>query len=590
MAEREDRSMGVEILDCTLRDGGYYCNWDFEDDTVKRYLDAVAHAGVSIVEIGFRSKPAVGFAGKFKFSTDGMLERLFENSPMREEFGKRKMRLAVMIDGKDFIKPTGEIDRHNLDDRFKDKSTSPVDMVRVTTTKATLDPVLQIGKWLRDRGYEVSINVMQASLLSEKDLAEIAQALERSGMDCMVVADSFGGLTPEETRSRFLAIKQHFTRCAGFHGHDNLGLALSNSLAAIEGGAGMVDCALHGMGRGAGNLRTEQFLLYLRLKRERRDVDPAPLFEVASTDFARLHEQYRWGTSLPYMLSGVYNTHPMYAQQLLQTGRYSPLEIVRVLEVLHESGDNTSFSNRQLSSFLPERFAHIQDKVSARQRYPKTFPPLTFNPDRSKEVLVLGSGASVRKRAPDIQEFIRKYKPVVIECNVQKEIEPSDNHEYSLYSLFTNYQRLEKHLPNLTTTKRRCVVLGMDVVGGEMARVLDGMEVYHYPYRVEEGKFEYTQEGCVIPSDVVAMFAFALAMQSGASILYLCGFDGYLPEPGHAGDAPATEKTAMEREMENFFHLKENLDVGKTSEDKVRVISLTPTVYPIAQESLYAYL
>ena len=104
-------------------------------------------------------------------------------------------------------------------------------------------------------------------------------------------------------------------------------------------------------------------------------------------------------------------------------------------------------------------------------------------------MLVLGSGASVRKRAPDIQEFIRKYKPVVIECNVQKEIEPSDNHEYSLYSLFTNYQRLEKHLPNLTTTKRRCVVLGMDVVGGEMARVLDGMEVYHYPYRVEEGKF-----------------------------------------------------------------------------------------------------
>ena len=130
--------MGVEILDCTLRDGGYYCNWDFEDDTVARYLDAVVQAGVSIVEIGFRSKPAVGFAGKFKFSTDGMLERLFENSPMREEFGKRKMRLAVMIDGKDFIAPTGEIDRHTLDDRFKDKSTSPVDMVRVTTTKATL--------------------------------------------------------------------------------------------------------------------------------------------------------------------------------------------------------------------------------------------------------------------------------------------------------------------------------------------------------------------------------------------------------------------------------------------------------------------
>ena len=584
MASGENTKMDFEILDCTLRDGGYYCNWDFEDDMVKRYLDAVIQAGVSIVEIGFRSKPAVGFAGKFKFSTDGMLERLFENPKMREEFEKRKMRLAVMIDGKDFIAPTGEIDRKNLDDRFKNKRKSPVAMVRVTTTKATLDPVLQIGKWLRDHGYAVSINVMQASLLSEKDLAEIAQRIEESGMDCMVLADSFGGLTPEETRSRFRAIKQHFTRCAGFHGHDNLGLALSNSLAAIEGGAGMVDCALHGMGRGAGNLRTEQFLLYLRLKRARRDVDPAPLFEVASTDFAKLHEQYRWGTSLPYMLSGMYNTHPMYAQQLLQTGRYSPLEIVRVLEVLHESGDNTSFSKRQLSGFLRERLAHIQDKVSVKQRYRKTGPPLTFNPDRRKEVLVLGSGASVRKRAPDVQEFIRKHKPVVLECNVQREIEATAEH----YSLFTNYQRLEKHLPNLTTTKRRCVVLGMDVVGGEMARVLDGMEVYHYPYRVEEGKFEYTQEGCVIPSDVVAMFAFALAMQSGASTLYLCGFDGYLPDPDHAGDAPETEKTAMEREMESFFHLLGHLDAVKTG--KIRVISLTPTVYPIEKESLYAYL
>lgn len=569
--------MGVEILDCTLRDGGYYCNWDFEDDTVARYLDAVVQAGVSIVEIGFRSKPAAGFAGKFKFCRDGTLKPLFAN---------RSVRVAVMIDGKDFILPTGEIDRGGLEKLFGPKRESPADMVRITAMKATLRQTIQLGEILKARGYTVSINVMQASLLSEKDLAEIAQEIERSGMEYMVVADSFGGLTPEETHRRFLAIKEHFTRCAGFHAHDNLGLAFSNALAAIEAGAGMVDCALLGMGRGAGNLRTEQLLLYLRLKQDRRDVDPTPLFEVASTDFAELHEKYRWGTSLPYMLSGMYNTHPMYAQQLLQTRRYSPLEVVRVLEVLHANGNNTSFSKQQLSSFLPERFAIIRDKIPVKELkgYKPGLPALRFNPNRNKEVLVLGSGASVRKRTPDIQEFIRVHQPVVFECNVQKEIESAAEH----YSLFTNYRRLEEHLPHLTA-KRRRLVLGLDVVGGEMRPVLEGMEeVYHYPYQIGEGKFVAGSENCVIPSDVVAMFAFALAIQCGATVLFLCGFDGYLPEPDRASDAQMAERMAMEREMENFFHLKKNLDIGKAN--PTRMVSLTPTVYPIEQESLYAYL
>jgi 4-hydroxy 2-oxovalerate aldolase len=576
MANPKDRRMDAEILDCTIRDGGYYCKWDFDDDTVARYLGAVVQAGVHIVEIGFRSKPRAGFAGKYKFCPDGALKRLFANHVDR-------VRVAVMIDGKDFLLPAGSVDRKNLKECFGSKTDSVVEMVRITATRATLDSVLEIGKWLQGLGYAVSINVMQASLLSEKDLAGIAQRIEESGMDYMVLADSFGGLTPEETRPRFLAIKQHFTRCAGFHGHDNLGLALSNSLAAIEAGAGMVDCALLGMGRGAGNLRTELLLLYLQEKRDRRDLNLTPLFEVASTDFARLHEQYRWGPgvpgrSLPYPLSGMYNTHPMYAQHLLQTHRYSQPEILKVLEDLR---GNTSFSEQKLSNSLKKRSANIRDKVPVTKLkgYRPGLPPLKPN------VLVLGSGASVRKRAPDIQEYIGKYKPVVIECNVQKEIKSADEH----CSLFTNYRRLEEHLSNLTTAKRRRVVLGMDEVGGETARSLDRLEeVFHYPYRVGEGRFVAGPDGCVIPSDVVAMFAFALAMQSGASILHLCGFDGYLPEPDRRGDARMiveTEKMEMQREMVEFLHIFSHQC------KETRLVSLTPTAYPtIEQGSLYAEL
>ncbi|MFQ5801475.1 MAG: aldolase catalytic domain-containing protein [Candidatus Methylomirabilales bacterium] len=567
-------TLGLEILDCTLRDGGYYNNWDFDDTTVERYLDGVVSSGIHYVEIGFRSKSKQGFAGKYKFCKDGHLRGLFANRPVG---------VAVMIDGKDFIRSSGDIDREGLLELFRPKPESPVDLVRITTTQATLPAVLRIGGLIKDLGYLVSINVMRASMLSESHLAETARTADRSQVDILYIADSFGGLTPDETRKLFVVIRENFSRRMAFHAHDNLGFALSNTLAAIDGGAEMVDCSLLGMGRGAGNLRTEQFLLYLRSKCGRSGVDPAPLFEVASTDFARLQKHYQWGTSLPYMLSGVYSVHPMYAQQLLQVHRYSPLEVVRVLEALHASGASASFSAKRLSDALQERFSTVRDRVFVNhlEGYRPGLPGVGAGKERC--VLLLGSGPSVRNRSEDIKEFIRIHQPVVIECNVQKEIDPGAEQ----YSLFTNYWRLEEHIHHLVG-KRRRAVLGMSEVSSEMARFLERMEIYHYPYRVAEGQFQVAADGCVIPYDVVAMFAFAFALRAGAKSIFLCGFDGYLVDLNEDKATQVAEKMVMQREMEEFFRLLR--DHEEVTRQGVRVVSLTPAAYEIEQESLYAYI
>ena len=60
----------VRLLDCTLRDGGYYNNWDFEPDVVERYLQAVQAASIDVVEIGFRSLPKSSFMGPYVYCTD----------------------------------------------------------------------------------------------------------------------------------------------------------------------------------------------------------------------------------------------------------------------------------------------------------------------------------------------------------------------------------------------------------------------------------------------------------------------------------------------------------------------------------------
>ncbi len=69
-------SKKVKILDCTLRDGGYYNRWDFDRDIVDRYLTAVKASLVDVVELGFRSLPQNTFMGPYFYTTDEFIIQL----------------------------------------------------------------------------------------------------------------------------------------------------------------------------------------------------------------------------------------------------------------------------------------------------------------------------------------------------------------------------------------------------------------------------------------------------------------------------------------------------------------------------------
>ena len=66
----------LKILDCTLRDGGYYNNWDFDNELVELYLNSMEEASIDVIEIGFRSPPKQSFMGPYVYSLDDYLESL----------------------------------------------------------------------------------------------------------------------------------------------------------------------------------------------------------------------------------------------------------------------------------------------------------------------------------------------------------------------------------------------------------------------------------------------------------------------------------------------------------------------------------
>ena len=562
----------VTVLDCTLRDGGYYTDWDFEDGTVARYLDAVAAAGVDIVEIGFRSNSTEGYAGKYLFCRDALVEKLFADRPLRA---------AVMIDGKDFILPNGSVDHAGVRALFAPALESHVDLVRMTASRSSLDGVLEVAATVKSLGYEISINLMRGSLLSPAEVAGAARLMNPDFVDVFYLADSFGGLSPDATRALVQAMKENFVGRVGFHPHDNMGLALANTLAAISEGADYVDGSILGMGRGAGNLRTEQLLLFLGLCEGDERFKPSALFNIVEHDFAELLDRHRWGVHLPYMLSGVYNVHPTYAQRLLGVSvRYSPMEVIQVLEAVHDTGQAAAFSPELLSVALRDRsMSGAVVPVTELSGYRPGIPVV----EESREFLVLASGPSVRERSDDINRFIGEHDPVVIECNYQGAISTGHHH----YPVFLNHRRLHKFSHDLTEVRHR-VVLGMSGVEADLMGELEGLESWHYPYRVADGVFSVTDEECVIPFDAVGMYAIGIAMCMGASRIFLCGFDGYLHDFNGGRGSLLKEEITAHREMEAFSSLlREHPDV---TGGRVHVASLTPTTYDLPRDSLYRYI
>jgi 4-hydroxy 2-oxovalerate aldolase len=325
--------MSIEILDCTLRDGGYNNLWDFSDALVRRYLAALDRTGVTWVEMGYRSPASSGPAGAYRYCTDQMLWTLAKGSSLR---------FAVMIDGKAICQPeSGGV--HAL---FGPRRESPVDLVRIAATIPLLPNLLSVCASLKQLGYRVAVNLMQASEKSPAELREAAAFMDASDADMLYLADSFGSMTPASVRPRMEAIAGSFSRKIGFHAHDNLGLALANTLAAVDAGATIIDSSVAGMGRGAGNTRTEQLLAALAQDGD-DTLTAEPLIPLVDEDFRTLQKRYGWGPTMPYLITGSHGIHPTYAQELSSKG-LEDSSAIAILAALQDWPGKVSFDAKLL--------------------------------------------------------------------------------------------------------------------------------------------------------------------------------------------------------------------------------------------------
>ena len=150
----------INIIDCTLRDGGYYNNWNFSNDLVNEYLNSISESGIEYVELGFRSLSQKDFKGPNWYTTDNYINSL--KIP-------KKLKLGVMINMSEFMQ-TRLQRKKNLHELFKNKKKSKVNFVRIAAHLKEFPFALEACSILKSKGYFVCINLMQVSEHSKEDI------------------------------------------------------------------------------------------------------------------------------------------------------------------------------------------------------------------------------------------------------------------------------------------------------------------------------------------------------------------------------------------------------------------------------------
>lgn len=321
-----------KILDCTLRDGGYYTDWSFNEDLVKSTVKSCLDSKIDLLELGYKS-PIKG--GKFKKCNDGYLKSFL---PKVENF------YCFMIDLKDFIS-NNMLNYNLLENTIKEKDFFSTCRIAIKFNQIKfLKPVYNHVKKM---GYSVIVNLMAITDLNETEIEESVYFLKEMDLEAVYFADSYGNLNPSEIHKIIDCLKK-INKPIGFHSHDNMGLAFANTLKSVELGVSYIDCTITGMGRGVGNLKTEQLLLYLDKK-----IDS--LLETIEDFYIPLHKQMKWGFSLPYMFSSLRKIHPLTAQAI----NSSNLSISEKIKILEKFKGQMSFKKNEVEEQILDKKACV---------------------------------------------------------------------------------------------------------------------------------------------------------------------------------------------------------------------------------------
>ncbi len=372
----------IEILDCTLRDGGYINDWQFGKDAIDFIIKKLEQSGVELIEIGFIKGNSYD-ENRTVYPSFEAINKAIHKTP------STKTKYVGMID------MSNPIPIETITPRVPEG----IDAVRVIFKQDRIEEGYRYVKEVISKGYLAMVQLVSTDTYSDDELVDVIRKFNGLNPYSVYIVDSLG-LLKKKDFMRMVYIMDHNLEkniSLGYHSHNNLQQARGNAEAFVELGLKrniIIDACVFGMGRGAGNLNEELFADYLN-ECYNKHYHIEPMLEIIDQYLNDIYKNNFWGYSLPFYLSAKNKVHPNYAKFYSEKGTLTEKAFNELLKTI-SSEDSHVYSKDVANKYYIAFMEQYVDDHEALDKLSRSLSDST--------ILLIAPGASYKHNIDRIKK------------------------------------------------------------------------------------------------------------------------------------------------------------------------------------------
>lgn len=535
----------INLLDCTLRDGAYINQSKFGIPVLKGIIKKLQDAGVEIIECGWL-KDSMHEIGSAYYHIPKDLEQY----------------LLVHDEDTDYVAMI-DWDRYNVDNlpNYEGKA---INAIRVVFPRGKCREGMEVGKKIREKGYQVYIQAANTLSYSDVELDELIDAVNTFKPVAVSVVDTFGAMYFDDLQHivEYLDARLLPEIGLGFHSHNNQQLSFALTMKFIDilqasSRNVIVDASLCGMGRGAGNATTELVANYINNKYH-GNYDMDAILDAIDMYMDGISAKYNWGYSTSYFIAGMYQCHVNNIAYLKKNHRTTAKDMRNVIAALSVE-ERRHYDYDLLEEKYLENQNRLVDDDLDRSKLTEIF--------KERDVLLLAPGHSVLDKEAEIKKFISEHNPVVIGVNAIINTY-ADCYDFLLFVNKVRYNYARETYPEVFLANKRIVLSNIHTAKTEDEIVINFNRV------IKRGWEHF---------DNAVICALRMLSRMNAKNVFLAGFDGFKEQYNESyadADLPALNVSnkweALNAEIRDMY-----LDVKLSVGEKMKIKFLTNSVFEL---------
>ncbi len=482
----------INLLDCTLRDGGYLNDWEFGHDNIVNIFERLVSANVDIIEIGFLNESREYDVNRTIFPDAESVNRTYAGLTKQESM------IVGMIDygtcGIEKVIPASD---------------SVMDGIRVIFKKEKKEKAIAFCKQIKELGYKVFAQAVSITSYDDAELMELIRLVNDLEPYAFSLVDTYGLLHKNQLMHYFDFVNEHMKTSIGlgYHSHNNFQLAYANCIEVMElpllERDIVIDGTLYGMGKSAGNAPLELLASYLN-DNLGKHYHCSQLLEAIDVTMLDLYKQIPWGYSFKFFLSASKDCHPNYVTYLMDKKKLSMKSINEILDKL-EWSKRLSYDQEYVEKLYVEYQKEECDDTKDKEKLREWLC--------GREVLVFGPGNHIVEQSGKIETYLAKMGSDQI-AKIGINFVPA---QFPIDAVFiSNAKRYVSLSTKLSQSKEKLLTLATSNVT-RSAGTFDC--VFNYSALLDE-------QALIVDNPMIMLLK--LLKEAGVAGVSLAGFDGYV--------------------------------------------------------------